>query len=277
MDTAFRLAIESQTMSINGHRDSISPEVRARQTWPGAIVGYAVAYEAGHDTGEHAHERAQFMLSLGGVLTLRTETGAWVVPPGFAIWVPGGLAHRATAATEVNARFLYVTTGTSGLDPSEIQVVQAGGLLRALVERVVELPEAYPDDGPETRLVAVLRDELARLEPAPLDLPLPRDRRALAVAEALIEDAGDERGIDDWGRVAGASGRTLARLFQAETGFTFGQWRQRRRLLAALERLAAGEPVTTIALDLGYAGTSAFTAMFRRQLGAPPTRYLREG
>ncbi|MFN4091058.1 MAG: helix-turn-helix domain-containing protein, partial [Alphaproteobacteria bacterium] len=86
---------------------------------------------------------------------------------------------------------------------------------------------------------------------------------------------GDERGLDDWSRRAGASERTLARLFLAETGFTFGAWRQRLRLLAAMTRLAAGEPVTTVALDLGYANPSAFTAMFRRHMGAAPTRYLR--
>ena len=42
----------------------------------------------------------------------------------------------------------------------------------------------------------------------------------------------------------------------------------------ALARLAAGEPVTRIALDLGYESPSAFAAMFKRALGAPPSRYL---
>ena len=92
---------------------------------------------------------------------------------------------------------------------------------------------------------------------------------------AARPDPADGRDLAEWGRDAGASTRTLARLFQAETGMSFGRWRQRRRLLAALERLAAGEPVTGVALDLGYASPSAFIAMFRRTLGAPPTRYLK--
>jgi AraC-like DNA-binding protein len=146
-----------------------------------------------------------------------------------------------------------------------------------LIARVVTLPPEYPETGAEARMVAVLADELAHLPAAPLDLPLPRDRRALAVADALIIDPADGREIGDWGRAVGASGRTLARLFQAETGLSFGRWRQQRRLLAALERLAAGEAVTAIALDLGYASPSAFIAMFRRTLGAPPTKYLKEG
>ncbi len=58
---------------------------------------------------------------------------------------------------------------------------------------------------------------------------------------------------------------------------TFGAWRQRLRLLTAIARLADGRPVTAIAYDLGYESPSAFVAMFRRELGTPPVRYMRSG
>ncbi|KAB2683248.1 helix-turn-helix domain-containing protein, partial [Brucella pseudogrignonensis] len=41
-------------------------------------------------------------------------------------------------------------------------------------------------------------------------------------------------------------------------------------------RLAEGESVTNIALDLGYENASAFIAMFRRMLGTTPARYINE-
>jgi AraC-like DNA-binding protein len=80
--------------------------------------------------------------------------------------------------------------------------------------------------------------------------------------------------LEQWARSAGASGRTLARLFRRETGMSFGAWRQQARLIEALTRLGAGEPVTHVALDLGYDSPSAFTAMFRRSLGVTPSRYF---
>ena len=55
---------------------------------------------------------------------------------------------------------------------------------------------------------------------------------------------------------------------------TFRAWRRQLRLLEALERLAQGEAVTTIALDLGYAGPSAFIQAFRDVLGTTPARYF---
>jgi len=42
--------------------------------------------------------------------------------------------------------------------------------------------------------------------------------------------------------------------------------------LRALERLAAGDAVTRVALELGYQSPSAFIAMFKRAFGVPPSR-----
>ena len=79
----------------------------------------------------------------------------------------------------------------------------------------------------------------------------------------------------DWAADCGASERTLARRFVAETGMTFGHWRERLRLMAAIPKLVDGQPVTRVALDLGYRSPSAFIAMFRRNLGTTPIGFCR--
>ena len=121
----------------------------------------------------------------------------------------------------------------------------------------------------------MLVDEIRGAAQAPLHLPLPSDPRALRVARALQAEPGDARPLAGWSKPAGASTRTLARLFVRETGLGFRAWRQQLRLLRALERLAAGEAVTQVALDLGYDSPSAFIAMFRKALGVSPGRYFR--
>ena len=239
------------------------------------IVGFTADYEAGDTTGMHSHDRAQLVHGESGAMSVRTERGAWLVPPGFAVWVPATMEHQVFAITTLRMATLYVHADTPVPVPVDCAVVSVSTLARELILRTVALPDAYPDDGPETRLISVLRDELMTLEPAPLHLPLPVDHRARAVADRLIEVPADARELKDWGKTVGASGRTLARLFNTETGLSFGRWRQRRRLLAALERLAAGSQVTSVAFDLGYRNPSAFIAMFRRELGATPGRYLR--
>jgi len=44
-------------------------------------------------------------------------------------------------------------------------------------------------------------------------------------------------------------------------------------VLEAMGRLGGGEPVTQVALDLGYESVSAFSAMFHRATGAPPSQF----
>jgi AraC-like DNA-binding protein len=116
----------------------------------------------------------------------------------------------------------------------------------------------------------VLLDLLEPVEAATIDVPMPSDPRAVAVAEALLAAPADPRSLAAWGRGVGAAGRTLARLFDAETGMSFGRWRTNVRLRAAMLLLAEGEPVAVVAHRVGYATPSAFIAAFRRQLGATP-------
>jgi AraC-like DNA-binding protein len=125
------------------------------------------------------------------------------------------------------------------------------------------------------RLITTLvLNEIRAATVAPLHLPEPADPRLMRITSALREQPGDSRTLTAWAAEAGASTRTLSRLFLAETGMTFRQWQRQARLLAALVRLAQGTPVTSLAFDLGYESPSAFISAFRRALGKTPRRYF---
>jgi AraC-like DNA-binding protein len=80
--------------------------------------------------------------------------------------------------------------------------------------------------------------------------------------------------LDAWAAEAGASPRTVARLFRQELGTTFLQWRRQVLLARALAMAAHKKPMSHIAAELGYASASAFTAMVTRSVGAPPSRFF---
>lgn len=117
-------------------------------------------------------------------------------------------------------------------------------------------------------------DELAAAAPIGLFLPFGRDGRLRKVIDALIEQPGDGRDVAGWAGYAGTSARTLARLFQAETGMSFGRWREQLRLASAIQHLANGESITRVAFELGYASTTSFTTMFSRAMGQPPRAFV---
>ena len=239
------------------------------------ITTFAAEYAALHSGFTHHHFRAQFLYAISGVMTVTTSAGAWVVPPQQAVWIPAGTDHDVYYPGPTSMRSLYVHPNAARGLPDECCVVSVPPLLRELIIKATSvLGNELPDEAGD-RLLRVILDQLHELERAPLHLPLPSDPRLRLITDALFADPADERSLVAWALIAGASARTLARLFVKETGLTFGRWRQQVRLLSAISRLAAGESVTAIAYDLGYQSPSAFVAMFRRTLGAPPGRYLR--
>ena len=124
-------------------------------------------------------------------------------------------------------------------------------------------------------MIGLLLDQLVVAPTVPLQLPSPRDPRALRVAQALLDDPGDVRPLEALCRSAGASKRTVERLFHSDTQLTFGKWRQQLSLLHAIRLLAAGDNVTRVALSAGYSTPSAFISMFRRALGTTPGEYFK--
>lgn len=238
------------------------------------VVCLARDFPPGHVIPEARHRRAQLIYATHGVMTVNAPQGAWVLPPQRAVWVPAGTPHWTRTASPLSMRSLYLEPAAVPGLPAQCCVVTVSPLLRELIRAAAALPPDYAEDGPAGRLVAVLLDQIRTLPVAPLHLPLPTEPRLMRLTAALREHPGDTRPLAAWGRAVGASPRTLARLFQRETGLSFRAWRQQVRLLAALERLAAGESVTAVALELGYETPSAFVAMFRRALGTPPGRYF---
>jgi len=83
--------------------------------------------------------------------------------------------------------------------------------------------------------------------------------------------------VAEWGHEVSASGRTLEKLFLAETGVPFGRWRALLRLQTAILKLAGGESVGNAARLVGYESVSAFVAAFRRETGTTPAVHVRQG
>lgn len=240
------------------------------------IAAMAKDYPDGWINTWHRHRRAQLVYASSGVMTIRTPHGTWVVPPDRALWIPPATDHEIVMAGAVTMRTVYVEPKAAALAglPGSCSVVAVAGLLRELMLRAVEMPLLYDENGADGRVAKLILDELRVLRALPLHLPSPSDARLKRICAALRRQPADDRTLQGWGREVGASARTLARLFRSETGLSFGRWRAQARLLAALARLAAGEKVTSVALDLGYDSPSAFAALFRRQFGVPPSRYF---
>lgn len=218
----------------------------------------------------------QLVCATRGVMTVRTDACAWVVPPHRAVWMPAGFEYHLEISGVVAVRMLYIRPRARGARslPRDCSVVNVTPLLRELILRTVQVGALDAHIPEQKRLIGVILDELKVLIAVPLQLPLPRDPRAARFAS--LANSADGAGLPMGAllRKSATSRRTMERVFRAETGMSLGQWQRRQTLLHALRRLAAGESVSAVAAELGYNSASAFIAMFRRELGQTPKRYF---
>jgi AraC-like DNA-binding protein/quercetin dioxygenase-like cupin family protein len=238
------------------------------------IRTFSVRCPSGFVIPKHAHDWHQLIYATQGVMSVYTRVGAWVIPPHRAVWVPAGIEHSIEMSGSVLVQTLYVAAGLANALPKDCCAVNISPLLRELIQHVFTLKTLDTDIPSQSRLIAVLLDQLEVLPTIPLQLPMPRDRRAERVSAWLRANPRAPGLLKQLRKTAGASIRTIERRFRAETGMTFGKWRQQLRLLEALRRLAAGQAVTAVAREVGYDSPSAFIAMFRRALGTTPSRYF---
>lgn len=232
----------------------------------------ACTYFDGTHVAPHVHPWGQFIYAARGVMRVRSDGMLWTVPPSRAIWAPAGIEHEIWAKGDFTMRTLYLAPVLAAALPRVSVALDVSPLLRELVLHAVARGMLDDADVAQARLAGVIADRIGEAPALPLSLPLPRDPRAVRLADRLRDDPACDVELADLARAAGASVRTIQRLFLAETGLRFAQWRQRLRLLHGASLLGAGASVTQAGLDAGYAGTSAFIAAFRRQFGATPAR-----
>lgn len=228
------------------------------------------------ESAPHSHLPGQLLGLFSGLLTVRTDAGAWTIPTTHAVWIPSACTHAARSHGPFSGWAVYVAPERCAGLPQQPCAIAVSGLLREAVLRAAQW-EVAPLDRTRAHVAQVLLDEIAAAPVDPLGLPLPRDARLLRIASALIDDPADARTLDQWAHWANLAPRTLSRRFAVETGMSLTAWRQRVRLLRSLELLAGGQSVTAVAFDLGYDNVSAFIALFRRTFGTTPGRYFAPG
>ncbi|WP_084396857.1 AraC family transcriptional regulator [Henriciella aquimarina] len=244
------------------------------QDVPRPVAALADEYEPHFIDPPHTHKRGQLLYASSGTMVVNTEKASFTVPPQRAVWIPGGHRHEMRARGNVSVRTLYIEPDYDPRLPREATLIEVSPLFRELLIEAARLPIEYDETGRDGRLIRLIMDELINSPPFPLELPLPSHPRLLQMCQTIIENPGDARTLEDWTQETFMSRRTFTRAFRKETNMSFATWRQNARLMVALSRLLEGQPVTTVALDVGYSSPSAFTVMFRRTFGHSPTQYV---
>lgn len=224
-------------------------------------------FAAGVATGRHSHPRAQLLYAASGLMMATTAGGAWAVPQGHALLIPPCLEHDVAMHGPVAMLTAYLSPEALPELGGSCRVTKVSRLLHEALAALALLPVLYDAEGRGGCLAALIADEIRLGPETPFALPLPADERLARVCRALIATPADDRGVDGWADFSGMSRRSFTRGFRGGTGLSFGEWRRRLRLVAALTRQAEGAPPRRVAAYVGYRDPRALAAMMRRTAG----------
>jgi len=242
---------------------------------PGVLISsLAYDYPPACVVPEHAHVSDQLVYATRGVMEVMVRQSFWLIPPQFALWIPADTRHKIRMPGAVNMRTLYLRPGTADKMPNHCAVLLVTPLLRELIVETVRLGRLRSRTALHTALKAVLVASLHNALSVPTRLAIPEDRRAAAVAAAAMADPVNNRSFKALCDNAGASTRTIERIFQRQVGTSFETWRRQARLMKGIELLVAGYSVKETAYQVGYRQTGAFVTMFRDTFGKTPKAWI---
>lgn len=237
------------------------------------VIGIGNEYASGTVHPVHRHRRSQLLYAEYGTMLVDAGNDRWMVPPHEGVWIPAGAPHGFQMLSDVGTRSVYFDLAIADQFSKRCQVVGISALLRQLLIEAADVPVNYEPESRGAKIMSLIVEEVRSAPVRPLCLPVPRHPALARCCRRFSEAPSLKESTDAWSDSLGLSRRTFTRIFRQETGLSLGEWRRRACLHAAIARLLAGDTVTNIALDLGYANPAAFTAMFTRMVGASPVEY----
>lgn len=241
-----------------------------------SVSATVMTHDAGVTVANHAHDWGQLGFVTHGTMMIVADEGWWLAPPGRAVWVPPGTRHSASYSESSALINVHIAPPLADELPARCTALTVSGLLRELALEAVRFSESEHDVADVELVSQLIIRQLQRPATGPaLFIPQGQDRRLRIVTNLLQQDPGTDHALADLATLANTSSRTLARLFVAETGLSFGRWRDHLRVITAVDRLARGQAVTRVALELGYQSPGSFSTMFSRLLGISPSRYMK--
>ncbi|GJL94008.1 MAG: transcriptional regulator [Hyphococcus sp.] len=233
----------------------------------------SVDYDSGSTVSVGTHARPQLVHGRSDAVRAEVDDELWIIPPRRALLVPAQTPHKLKMLGRVKLRTLYCSP-ISPVRRLETRVIDVCGLLHEAILRCCELMCLDGRNDSDSRLAALITEEVLAAKSMTISLVIPKNERARRIADRFSDMETAHRELGSLLLDIGVSRRTAERLFQAETGLSRARWRRNALLSLAIERLAKGHSVAQIVQAVGYHSQPAFTEAFKRVLGFSPQTVL---
>ncbi|GLX78262.1 transcriptional regulator [Thalassotalea insulae] len=223
---------------------------------------------------EHHHRKHQLLFATQGLMQLKIASDIWLIPNNKAILIPAKTRHSIMMLSKVTMQTLYIEPSAYQKE-IKLKVIAVSRLMRELIIALAQEPLCYSTGSRAAQIANLIALELTAAKNEPILISQPKDSRLIKICNYLLTHPADNKTLNEWGNTCGASERTLSRLFAAELGENFRQWRQKVRLMHAIKLLNDNKSIKHIARDCGYSSLSAFNTAFISQFSCSPSIYIK--
>lgn len=244
-------------------------------------------YQKDDVVSAHSSLWGEFNLSLNGILEYDIEQQRYLSPPHYGVWIPPQTAHASLAIDNQTTRYVCIRLHPQLAQhfDQHVQSLQVSPFLRALIlellahshkirecQQVPEKIQQYLQH--QQHLLAVLLDQLISAPRYEHYLPSSHHPLLAPILAKLSDSNLFHCSLQQILQDCPLSERHLLRLCQQELQLSLSQWRDRAKMIYAINQLHQGSPIKRIALDLGYQHPSSFTEFFKRYTGHSPAQFL---
>ncbi|HHO8887768.1 TPA: AraC family ligand binding domain-containing protein, partial [Klebsiella pneumoniae] len=159
----------------------------------------------------HQHRKGQLILALHGAITCEVENAMWMVPPQYAVWIPGEIPHSNHVTVGAQLCFLFIEPQAVVM-PECCCTLKIAPLCRELILALANKTDAQLCEPATQRLTQVLFDELPQQPQEQMQLPVSDHPKIRKMVATMAQEPAQWQTLGQWANVFAMSERNLARL-----------------------------------------------------------------
>lgn len=234
-------------------------------------------YYAKQEVYPHSNLWGDFNFSLDGVLEFEIDQQTYLSPASYGVWIPPYIAHQAVSQSDHTTHFICfrISPELSATLAKTPKIIQITPLISLLTQRILEQRDQMNCVQHWHKLL-VLFDELKTAPSFDHYLPLTQNLTIKPIVDFLLQTPHHALKLNDVSSYFAISERHLLRIWQDEFAMSISEWRNRAKLMYAMDALKQQQSSKKIALDLGYQHASAFIEFFKRYTNLTPEQFRRQ-
>lgn len=232
-------------------------------------------YTATDTVYPHSCIWGDFNFCLNGVFEYEIQGQHHLSPASYGLWIPPHTEHCSTAIDDQPIHYVAIRLAPHLCTqfPKQTEVFSIQPFFRLLVQEILHFPHTQSDIQPYRHLLQVLLDQLRTAPKHHHYLPPSHNVILKPILAFLSQVENFQLSLQQCLAHFPLSERQLLRLSQTELNMSLSEWRNRAKIIYAIQQLRSGQSIKALSFELGYQHSSSFIEFFKRYTGKTPSQH----